>query len=77
MFIFLSLFGAGEDGIFRTSSTLYVTLYLPRGPFFGSEGKFEIKTSFKIVVKFLAHEPVNFTSLTDNFIVLFSKLLKL
>ena len=52
-----------------------------RGPFLerpgnysGSKANFEIKT---IVVKFLADKPLNFASLTDNFIVSFSKLLKL
>ena len=42
--------------------------------FSGLKANFEIKTSWT-VAKFLAHKPVNFPSFTDNFIVLFSKLL--
>ena len=42
--------------------------------FSGVKANFEIKTSWT-VAKFLAHKPVNFPSFTDNFIVLFSKLL--
>ena len=44
--------------------------------FSGPKPNFEIKTSW-IAAKFLAHKLVNFASLTDSFIVSFSKLLKL
>ena len=43
---------------------------------FASEGKFKIQTCW-IVAPFLANKPVNFASLTDSFISLFSKLSKL
>ena len=46
------------------------------GNFSGPKANFLIKT-FWIVAQFLAHKPLNFDSLTDSFIVLFSKLLKL
>ena len=42
----------------------------------GPKANFEIQTCW-IVAQFLAYKPVNFASLTDSFIVLFSKLLKL
>ena len=44
--------------------------------FFGPEANFEIKTCW-IVAQFLAHKPANFASLTDSFILSFSKLLRL
>ena len=44
--------------------------------FSGPKANFEIKTSW-IAAKFQAHKPVNFASLTDSFIMSFSKLLKL
>ena len=44
--------------------------------FSGPKANFEIKTSW-IAAKFQAHKPVNFASLTDSFIISFSKLLKL
>ena len=44
--------------------------------FWALKAKFEIKACW-IVAQFLAHKPVNFASLTDSFIVSFSKLLKL
>ena len=47
-----------------------------RGNFSGSKANFKIKTCW-IVAQFLAHKPVNFASLIDSFIVLFSKWLKL
>ena len=54
-----------------------------RGPFperlgnvSGSKANFKIKT-YWIVSQFLAHKPVKFASLTDSFVVSFSKLLKL
>ena len=43
--------------------------------FQGPKANFKIKTCW-IVVQFLAHKPVSFSSLTDSFIVSFSKLLK-
>ena len=44
--------------------------------FLGLKANFKTQTCW-IVPQFLAHKPVNFASLTDNFILLFSKLLKL
>ena len=46
------------------------------GDFSDPKANLEIKTRW-IVVQFLAHKPFNFASLTDSFIVSFSKLLKL
>ena len=46
------------------------------GNFSGPKANFEIKTCL-IVAQFLAHKPVNSASLTDTFIVSFSRLLKL
>ena len=46
------------------------------GNFSGPKANFEIKTCW-IVAQFLAHKPVNSASLTDTFIVSFSRLLKL
>ena len=40
------------------------------------KANFEIQTCW-MVAQLMAHKPVNFASLTDSFIVLFSKLLKL
>ena len=52
-------------------------LFLERtSNFSGLKANFEIKT-FWIVAQCLAHKSVNLASLTDNFIVPFSKLLKL
>ena len=45
------------------------------GNFLGQEANFDIKTCW-IVAQFQAHKLVNFGSLTDSFIVSFSKLLK-
>ena len=47
-----------------------------RGKFSGSKAHFKIKTCWT-VAQSQAHKPVNFASLTDSFIVLFSELLKL
>ena len=44
------------------------------GKFSGAKANFKITTCW-IVAQFLAHKPFNFVSLTDSFIVLFSKLL--
>ena len=44
--------------------------------FSGPKANFEIKTCW-IVAQFLSHKPANFASLTDSFIIAFSKLLKL
>ena len=46
------------------------------GNFSGPKTNFKIKTCL-MVAKGLPHKPVNFVSLTDSFIVLFSKTLKL
>ena len=53
-----------------------------RGPFFerprnflGPKANFKIRICW-IVAQFLAHKPVNFPSLTDSFIISFSKLLE-
>ena len=65
--------------------TLYIILYrhstcepfLERpGNFSDSKANFNIQTCWK-VARFLAHRPVNFASLSDSFIVLFSILWKL
>ena len=47
-----------------------------KGNFLGPRANFKIKTCW-IVAQFLTYKPVNFSSLSDNFIVWFSKLLKL
>ena len=46
------------------------------GNFVGPKANFEIKTCW-IVTQFLAHKPANFASLSDSFILSFSKLLRL
>ena len=59
----------------QTEDTLGPFLERP-GNFSGAKANFEIKTCW-IVAQFLAHKPDSFASLTDSFIVLFSKLVKL
>ena len=46
------------------------------GNFTGPKANFEIETCW-IVAQFLSHKPANFASLTERFIISFSKLLKL
>ena len=56
---------------------LFKVPFLERpGNFSGPKANFKNKTCL-IVAQGLAHKPVNFVSLTDSFIVLFSKMLKL
>ena len=43
--------------------------------FLGAKANFKIRICW-IVAQFLAHKPVNFASLTDSFIISFSKLLE-
>ena len=44
---------------------------------FRSQRQILKSTPVELEAQFLAHNPVNYASLTDSFIVLFSKLLKL
>ena len=44
---------------------------------FRSQRQILKSTPVELEAQFLAHKPVNYVSLTDSFIVLFSKLLKL
>ena len=60
----------------------WLNCLMPRGPFLETPGNFsDPKENFKvktcwIVAQSVAHKLVNFSLLTDSFIVLFSKLLK-
>ena len=63
--------------VFKFLETPSRGLFLERSVNFSiPNSNFKIKTCW-IVAQFIAHKPVNFASLTDSFIVSFSKLLKL
>ena len=63
------------EGVTRCIAKMGLFLERP-GNFSGPKASFKIKKCW-IVAQFLAHKPVNFVSLIDSFIVLFSKWLKL
>ena len=65
-------FRAAESLTLRTRGPFLERL----GNFSSPKANFKLKTGWK-VAQFLAHKPLNFASLTDTFIVSFSKLLKL
>ena len=78
------LFGSkNHDPISHQKWVIFHTRFQTCGPFLKRPGNFSCpKANFKIktcwkVAQFVAHKPVNFPSLTDSFIVLLSKSLKL
>ena len=64
-----------REGVTRCIAKMGSFLERP-GNFSGPKANFKIKTCW-IIAQFLAHKPVNFASLIDSFIVLFSNRLKL